>query len=222
MPGGDMPPIQPPGSEYVECVRPQNWWSIAFWIDYEVCDIKRFVSWGPSNSATVEAIPTMFSSKEPFSSIGQIQSGFNQLTTQVASRSWNNTGFPGVSNQVNPIPDHIFNPLAPGNPWSAGGSINLNNTTGITNFSKYCSTQLSTMLASRLSEGLCFVLNITKSIGYLGWVSFVFNVALIFATIRLVLSTLNYYGNFIQSQVPTNEMVEAPARQAQAQTRKGK
>lgn len=204
-PGDFVPPEQPPGGEGAPCQRPQTWQdsiNLGWWIDYEVCDIKRFLSWGPSANATAAAIPTMFANKEPFHTIDGIENSFRGMQTQVASYAWDDTGFDGVTGDaetIDPRPDRIFNLLSPGvsqDPWSAGGTISFNQAINPNFFSILCTTRLSDILPARLSQGICFALNVTRSIGYLGWVQFLFNGFCIYGSIRGFLTLINLYGMF--------------------------
>ncbi len=215
-PGQFIAPEQPPGGEDAPCQRPQSLadqLNLGWWLDYEVCDVKRFLSWGPSANATAAAIPTLFAGKEPFHTIDSIQTGFRGMQTQVATFEWHDTGFNGVKGDaetVDPRPDKILNYLSAGvpeDPWAIGGTISFKKGVNPDFFSKICSTQLTDILSGRLSEGLCAVLNVTRRIGYLGWVQFMLNVVCIFAIIKNFLSIINFYGKFSVPSGGSSEII---------------
>jgi hypothetical protein len=190
------------GGWTVTCLKPDHWYQISWWIDYERCLIMAAVAWGPSQSATMVAIPGMMSSREPITSVNQIGQGLRSMQTQAAAYDWEDTGMSGVNANVTPDPRFIFaqslslpGPVQVG-PWDIGGRINFGGTPSQSAFSKVCNTNLSNMMASRLAEGLCFALNITKSIGYLGWIQFLTNGLILFAIVRLCLGAIRYYSFF--------------------------
>jgi hypothetical protein len=198
-----------PGTGEITCERPNSILAFAWWLDYERCLIMAGITWGPNQSATLVAIPAMMTTKEPFNSVYQIGQGLISMQTQAAVYAWNNTGMSGVNaNNVNPDPRFIFasNLANPGqasssSPWDGNGTIPLTLNTSAassSSYSKLCNTSLSNMMAARLGEGLCFVLNVTRSMGYLGWVQFGANAAILFSIVRLFLGAIRYYSFFGQ------------------------
>lgn len=199
-----------PGTGEINCNRPTSILAFAWWLDYERCLIMAGISWGPNQSATLVAIPVMMTTKEPFNTVRQISQGLNSMGTQAAVYNWSNTGMSGVNPNITPDPRFIFsqNLASPGSgntapsPWDRNGQIPLTlNTSAASSstFSVVCNTKLSNMMAARLGEGLCFVLNVTRSMGYLGWVQFFANSAIIFGMVRLILGSIRYYSFFPSS-----------------------
>ena len=200
-----------PGEGVITCNRPTSILAFAWWLDYERCLIMAGITWGPNQSATLVAIPAMMTTKEPFNSVYQIDQGLRLMQTQAAVYAWDKTGMSGVdANDVKPDPRFIFtsnlaNPdqASFSSPWDANGTIPLTLNTSAassSSYSKLCNTSLSNMMAARLGEGLCFVLNVTRSMGYLGWVQFGANAAILFSIVRLFLGAIRYYSFFGTAQ----------------------
>lgn len=199
-----------PGTGEITCERPTSILAFAWWLDYERCLIMAGITWGPNQSSTLVAIPAMMTTKEPFNSVYQVGQGLRSMQTQAAVYAWNNTGMSGVNSNVTADPRFIFasNLASPGeasssSPWDANGTIPLvanGAAASSLTYSKLCNTSLSNMMAARLGEGLCFVLNVTRSMGYLGWVQFGANAAILFSIVRLFLGAIRYYSFFGQPQ----------------------
>lgn len=187
---GDYPvdPYIGPGGDLI-CPKPANAWSLAAWLDYERCMIEQFVWWGPSQQATLQAIPTLLSSKEPFNTIGQISDGVQKMQTEVATVQWGSSGMVGMNDPVTQSPNQILKPLIFGqsDPWGTG-RINLGLHASSPALSVYCSTKLSSLLSARLSEGMCFALNLMMGIGYLPWIQMLVNIMCIWGIVRECLS----------------------------------
>jgi hypothetical protein len=108
------------GNPMVDCARPTGWemLNVNRWIDYEACSAMAFVTWGPSQQSTLQAIPSRFNDYEPFGTINELSDGYTLMRTQVASYPWYNTGVEGVDDGVSPL---TFL-RAPGQPdaWAVG------------------------------------------------------------------------------------------------------
>jgi hypothetical protein len=163
------------------------------------------------------AIPGFMTTKEPFNTVYQISHGLSSMSTEAAVYNWADTGMGGSSDpRITPDPRYIFSqqladPNGEGggpNPWDTNGRINLTLDASVarsTSYSVVCSTRLSNMMAARLGEGLCFVLNVTRSMGYLGWIQFLTNGMIIFGIVRLILGLVRYYSFFGQAQAVDNK-----------------
>jgi len=196
-----MDPLQP--GPLVECIRPNSVWDIAWWIDYERCVLFAFVSFGPSQMATAQSIPTMFASKEPFYTIGQARNAIVGMQTEIATMQWGNTGMNGVQAPVSADnPTTILKPLNPGqnDPWSGIGKFTINLGTRNPVLTTYCSNQLSGFFSKYLGDGMCYALNLMMVIGYLPWIQMIINLLCIWGIIKQGLSVFGYgmigYGTF--------------------------
>lgn len=180
VPGDGPPGFWIPGDGgtdyiFVECQRPVNPWSIAWWIDYERCLLFAFVSWGPQQQSTAVNIPQMFNTYEPFGTMNEVRSGIISMRTEVASYR-NNSGYAGVNDSIDPsniLQGQTYDP------WATGQQLRLGESgTGITSgaYTEYCSSRLSSELSGNLAKGACFALNVMRNIGLLPWVQFLINI----------------------------------------------
>lgn len=192
VPGGPGGPGSPgDGSWYIECDRPTNPLSLAWWLDYERCMILSFVSWGPSQQATAQSIPAMFNQYEPFGTIAEVKDGMVVLRTQVAGIS-GELGYSGVNDPIDP--SRVLNGAGSNDPWAEGGRINLfSQSGGITTgaYTNYCSHRLSSQLSGNLAKGACFALNVMKNVGVFPWVQFGINIA---SVLSIIVAALRIFG----------------------------
>lgn len=205
-PNPDLPPgpgigNNPGTGDYVaDCSRPTNWYSLAWWFDYERCVALSFITFGPSSQATAIAIPQMFTKYEPFGTIKEVGDGLITLRTQVATYAVNaGDRAPGTGDAINPSA-----PLKGGpgtSPWD--GNLNLhyvpssggiNTGMGMTAFDTTCATKISSALPGALGYGVCFVFGVARGIGLTPWMQFFLNICAIFMPIRAALSLVGMGG----------------------------
>lgn len=215
----NIPTISPGDMAYCgQCVRPENI-DPARWIDYSVCEGKRFVCWGGPQSATAVAIPAMLTKYEPFGTIAEVAQGMSAMRTQVASYAWSSGAVNGVRDPISTSPDALIKPLGQswGNPWDGGGIVHFS--TGgnslmadgsdgaldLTNsYTAYCGMRLTTYMARRLAEGTCYTLNILRRIGYIPWVQFFINIGCIVLLIRSIRATIGMTVSAVYRDLDTS------------------
>lgn len=192
IPGGPGGPGSPgDGSWFVQCDRPTNPLSLSWWLDYEVCKVMSFFSWGPPQQSLAQSIPDMFKQYEPFGTIAEVKDGVVILRTQVAGIS-GELGYSGVNDPIDP--SRVLNGAGSNDPWAEGGRINLfSQSGGITTgaYTNYCSHRLSSQLSGNLAKGACFALNVMKNVGVFPWVQFGINIA---SVLSIIVAALRIFG----------------------------
>jgi len=203
VPGGPGGPGSPgEGSWFIACDRPTNPLSLAWWLDYERCMIMSFVSWGPSQQATAQSIPAMFSTYEPFGTMAEVKDGMVVLRTQVAGIS-GEIGYSGANDPIDP--NHVLTEGS-SDPWADGASLNLGSqASGITTgaYTNYCSHRLSSQLSGNLAKGACFALNVLKNVGVFPWVQFGINIASVISIVVAALRIVGLAGSVAVYQAQT-------------------
>ena len=196
-PNPDMPgdnqgdgPIGFSGDGAVDCRRPTNWFSIAWWIDYERCLALSFITFGPSQRATAAAVPGIFARYEPFGTIKEFSDGVVSVRTEVASYPWNGTGAAdGVNDAIKPS-----QPLKSGgtcsDPWN--GNLNLGGDCEnvVAEWNDGCSAKIASYMPGALARGTCFVFGVTKNIGLLPWMQFMINIVALLMPIRMAFTII--------------------------------
>lgn len=197
-PDPDMPPNNTPGPPIgdiqVDCQRPTNWFSLAWWLDYERCAIVSFVSFGPSQRATAAAIPSIFTEYEPFGTVKEFTDGMVSVRTQVAGYPWNASGAAsGVNDSINPL-----QPLKGGtcaDPWNGDLGLGRPCNSVIASWNDGCSAHIASYMPGALARGLCFVFGVTRNIGVLPWIQFFINLTAILMPIRLAFTIIEMRQN---------------------------
>lgn len=200
------PGVSGPGDPVTQaqCQRPQYAWDLSWWVEYERCMVMAFVSWGPTQSAAVMQIPTVFATYEPFRSAGVLDTTYRSMQTRVATYSWYSSGMYGLSSDVTPQPASILRAFGDNDPWADGAqlipstssrSAALAEAEADSTYSVYCSTRLSSALSSNLAKGVCFALNMARSIGYLPWVQLLINLACCVGIVKSYASVIQLLAN---------------------------
>lgn len=187
VPGGGGGPQQPPGGAGALCIRPGGWDSlnVNYWIDYEVCEIKSFISWGDNNNAQITSAWASFQRVEPFGTIAEAQAASQALRIIMASYSWSTTGLAGMKSQPNP---NVFQNTA-NNPLF-GGTINLIGSGP--SYATYCDSKIVDFVGPRLGAGMCFIFDVLYRNNLMPWIQFFVNITSLIAGLMYV------YRNFIK------------------------
>ncbi len=83
------PSNQPPPGAYAPCEKPENPWQISGWLEYNRCRTLSYFAWGPPQSATAQAIPTVyFGDREPFGTINELEQTTHDVQEVVNQYSW--------------------------------------------------------------------------------------------------------------------------------------
>jgi phage tail protein X len=190
---GDYPPgNDEPGTG--DCSRPANQWSLAWWLDYEVCRVLYAFSWQPVHSATMVAMPGIANTYEPFRSAYEIGEGIAAMQTEIATAVYGSTPYVNTGGPQTPIPDMF---KAPANsPWN-GAPLTIPDLdpkrTTTSQFSTYCNHRMLTVLGSVMTPGYCFVLNMLRDLGVLIWFQLLIDIFAVMSVIRQILSTIKFY-----------------------------
>ncbi len=171
---GPVPDEPAPGFG-VGCNRPSSPLDIAHWIDYEVCVTLSWASWGPSHSATAQAIPNAFNDREPFGTIKEVQGVGTTIKGYLNAYEWDyNTEF------INGNTEPDINPFLPGadSPWN-GGKITLRGATSP--YLTSCNLELTKLTGYRLGPSLCFIFDILRRLSLLSWFQSFINVSALIA-----------------------------------------
>jgi len=161
---------QPPPDYYSDCQRPETG-DVAGWIEYNRCIALSFFTWSPKAEATIIAMPTLVSGKEPFGTINEFKDTQDRMKELVDSYDWN-TGIPGTSDS--PDPSIFLNP-GPDNPWFSG-QIEFTQGTG-TPISTECTARITAVLGPYLSAGYCWLVNFMQEKGITPWLQLLINLA---------------------------------------------
>lgn len=211
-PNPDLPPITKgdgpigfSGDSTVDCMRPSNWFSVAWWLDYERCQVISFITFGPDQRSTAVAIPSIFDRYEPFGTAKEVAEGIVSVRTEVASYEWNASGAAaGVNDSINPL-----QPLKGGStcsdPWN--GNLNLGADCGnpVATWNDGCSAKIQPYMPGALANGTCFVFGLTRNIGMLPWLQFFINIAALLMPIRTAFTIIG-----MRNQVAGVVSVAAP------------
>lgn len=191
-PGGDYPP-DGNNPSMGDCNKPVNQWSLAWWLDYEVCRVLYAFSWQPGHSATLVAIPAAANNYEPFASARRIGDGVNSVQTAVATAIIGNDAFVSHST-LTPNPNMF---KAPANsPWN-GAPFTVPNmdprkqTTS--QFSTVCNHRMLTVIGSTMAPGFCFALNMIRDLGLLIWFQVLLDILAVMSLVRSIFVTLKFY-----------------------------
>lgn len=168
-PTGTLAP-QPPPDYYSDCQRPDTG-DAAGWIEYNRCLTLSFFTWSPKAEATIIAMPTLVSGKEPFGTINEFKDTQDRMKELVDSYDWN-TGMPGTSDS--PDPSIFLNP-GPDNPWFSG-QIEFTQGTG-TPISTECTARITAVLGPYLSAGYCWLVNFMQEKGITPWLQLLVNLS---------------------------------------------
>lgn len=181
--GTIVPPDQqpPPGSD-AACRRPVNPLLIGNWLDYEVCVVLSWSSWGAGNTATSIGIFNQFSSLEPFGTISELQTAYDSIRHTFASKGTYEGWGGDLGTDSNPVDrSDVANLFG----WTSGpyngGRIVLGFGNNGTTYSTVCNFRLTNILGSGLRPGVCFVFNILHEMSLLPWLQSIINVSSIAA-----------------------------------------
>ncbi len=166
-------PDQPGPGEGAACIRPSSPLDLAHWIDYEVCAVLTWASWGPSQSATLQAIPAQFQAREPFGTINELE----EVSTTI--KGYVNTLDTYTSRYDNPFIDAgepAINPFLPGtgSPWN-GGKITLQGSAS--GYLTSCTLSLTQFTGTSMAPSLCFIFDILRKLALLPWLQSFINVS---------------------------------------------
>lgn len=168
-PSATVPP-QPPPDYYTDCQRPDTG-DAAGWIEYNRCVMLSFFTWSPKAGATLVAMPTLMSDKEPFGTVNEFKQAGEGVKGLVDSYDWEHTGIDGTSDN----PDiGAFMPDG-NNPWFTG-RITFTQGTG-TGISKTCTAAITSLLGQHLSAGYCWLVNFLKAKGITPWLQLLVDIA---------------------------------------------
>lgn len=164
------PPQQPPAGSQ-DCVAPQSG-DVAGWLAYQQCQAFAYVSWSPTNTAQLIALPTMAAGHEPFSTINQTGQFLANLNGLISGTDWSSTG--SSCGNLSPDPS-VFLHAAQG---ILMGDIQLNNS-GAYTFDGNCSLLASAIIGPYISRAICIMLNLLCATGLLTWFQWLSNAIVI-------------------------------------------
>lgn len=166
------PELPPPPSYYSDCQRPATGGEIAGWLEYQKCQMLSFFYMSPNAVATYAAIPTAFGGKEPFGTLNEVQDTNGQMKELVDSYDWDNTGLPGTDDTINL--DQFLTPTGP----LIDGQFDFGSNPG-PEYSYECDVAMAELVGPFLAQGVCFILNILRSLGIMPWLQLVVNISAI-------------------------------------------
>jgi hypothetical protein len=197
--GGDHPPQQPEPAPDAQCLRPPNPWSVSWWIDYEVCRVLSWFSWGPQHTKMLKDAFDQDTGEwwdyEPFGTIKELTGTFTKAKSVISKYDWRTGGLTGMTNSPDPTmfdvaPDPYNGgqiSLLPSGPVYAAGSYDYGpNRTLLnggdpnvaraplpTSYNRTCSAQFTTRVGNRLAAGMCFVFEILRQNKIMPWLQVV-------------------------------------------------
>lgn len=186
------PPQQPAGSCLANCIRPQSgFWgwvsnpasAFAYWIDYERCQIEKYVAWCPYHQATIEAVPTMYANVEPIGSYREVKESLTTIREEIDKYDWDSTGIVGyVDGKPVTVHDQLadygdFFDLAANSPYN-GGEINIMGDSS-SGASTYCEFSLEPAVGTMLASSMCFMWNTLYRLGIMPWLQLFVNLSAI-------------------------------------------
>ena len=182
------PPGQPPGGDGAPCIRPDNI-DPAYWLDYEVCQGKAFISWGDHNTQQVKDIMSGFNKYEPFGTIQEVKDSIVAFDGILQYYNWSNTGIPGTGPNSSPSSTMFTNQSS--SIWT-GGRFSLQGSGP--NYSVYCAitapagqpAELGNIVGPRLSQSLCFVFDILYQNNLTPWLQAFINLAALWGLVVYV------------------------------------
>jgi hypothetical protein len=135
-------------------------------MEYGRCELQSYIVLCPYHIATVQAIPTQFADREPFHTIDEMKLAATQITDLVNQYDWSGYGADET------LPNYLSTPSA-NSPFKTGIiDITSDNGWEFGNFTTDCAHNVTPILGTDMSRGLCFVLNTAKWFGTIGWMNF--------------------------------------------------
>lgn len=199
-----------PGYSYscsMSCARPAAWYKmveidfgdlgviglpvpdIGGWISYWICQIQYYFALCPSHIDAVLSIRTLLNNYEPFGTINELYTLIQITVDEINSYTWTSPDEPvsTLSGDSGGGDQHGWIPrLDPNSPWM-GGPVEFNPNALETGGgdSPYdwgaCSNTLASMAGPYLSYGICAMLNITRVLGVMENIQYIWDLGLIVA-----------------------------------------
>jgi len=163
------PPPQPPPDYYAPCERPLDPTDVGGWLEYEKCQMLSFFAMSPNAVKTVAAVPTMFSDREPFGTISEVQNTSKQMQELINQQDWTES-LPGTKDGLDPS---IFLAPAADSPLITG---EFDFTKKSEPISQECSSSLKTVVGPQLAPGMCWAFNLLKEKGIMPWFQLIINI----------------------------------------------
>jgi len=185
---------RPEPAPYVDCVKPTNPLWLADWMDYEVCRILTWFVWTPGNSQQVANLQTGLNSYEPLGTLQELTDARAEVQVQLNQYDWARTGLQQDDTLVVDIgvffPNHVATGLLAGNLDLTPAPFDP------LTFVTICTLKVGDIFGQAVAEGLCASINWMIAIGLMGWVQFLFDVAVWLAFLR-------YAWNLVTVTLPT-------------------
>lgn len=175
------PTQQPEPAPNADCNRPDNPLNLAWWVDYEVCRVLTWFVWSPDNTQQMINIQATLEVYEPLGTLNELENARNIAQGEIQQYDWANTGLQGTTG----LPDISI--LFPSTVPSGLLTGNLQLGPGAPNaypFITACTLSTGQIFGDAMGKGLCATVNWLVDTGIMGWVQFLFDVAVWVAFMR--------------------------------------
>lgn len=168
------PTQQPEPAPNADCNRPTNPLNLAWWVDYEVCRVLTWFVWTPDNSQQMMNMQATLQVYEPLGTLNELESARTVAQQELQQYDWASTGLQGTTG----LPDVsiLFPHTTP--PGLLTGNLQLG--PGAPNnfpFVTVCTLSTGQIFGDAMGQGLCATINWLVATGIMGWVQFLFDVA---------------------------------------------
>lgn len=179
-------PEQPAPAPGADCVRPQQFWQVAQWVDYTRCEVLKYFAWAPQNTEQLQELGEQVQEREPFGSVGEVVESVEAVQFIISEYDWTNTGYTGVFDW--PRRDAIA--LARG---FLSGAVSFTASPGVQALIhaeiNFCKARLTTIFSNNVVNGVCIVWAWSHYWGITAWTQWFFDLAVWIAFIRFVIKT---------------------------------